>query len=390
MSVKYARNRRWPVLAMFGIGLVLIIQSTVPAGDLDKVAAQKAIVDIKARIAEARRLESTNPEKAKEQLRLAEFDLEDAKTLTANQRADLDRQIQAGLKRIAERGREREVQSKEDAQKQAVKDRQDIRKREFEEKGKATSGVGQIKDFINTGKGALLSAAELKKLRENGYLKMEEEKARTFAGMVEERFTKHYLWVLEHGMTGQKLSPEEKELIRVLNMPVSVDFKNHTLKQVLEYFTDKTQGQLKINVDELSLKEVDVEYDTTVTYQAKKTTIQNALKMILNNLRLTYIIKEAALHVMTPAKARDYLVVRVYPIADLLGTGDPRFGPFMNQLQKEQAAYVVMQIILNNIDPSSWKVNGGRGDIVFDPVRMALIITNSAEWHYQMTGAFFK
>src|SRR5207244_788546 len=119
-------------------------------------------------------------------------------------------------------------------------------------------------------------------------------------------------------------------------------------------------------------------------------TIQTILKAILANNRLTYMIKEASIHVMTPAKTKDYLVVRSYPIADLLGGTDPRFGPYIARAQQAQAAYVLMQIIVQNVDPASWQANGGTGTITFEPNSMALIIRNTAEWHYQMTGAFYK
>ncbi|HYT91879.1 MAG TPA: hypothetical protein VEL76_24410 [Gemmataceae bacterium] len=389
MSAKHPRGPRWTVLATTVAGL-LLLGGRAQAGDLDKVAAQKAVADIQKRLAEARKHEATAPEKAKAILNIAEFDLDDAKGLSASQRADLKRQIDDGLKRIAQAPREREQQAKDAADREYTKQKQEAGKREFEQKGKASSGVGQINDAIKTGKQALMTHDQLKKQNEKNFVAMGVADAKTFAGKVEERFTKAYLWRLEHGIGSQKLTPAERDLLKALTTTVSVDFKNHTLKQVIEYLQDKTQGKLNIFVDELSLKEADVEYDTQVTFAAKKTQVQTVLKTILANNRLTYVIKEAAVHVMTPAKAKDHTVLRAYPISDLLGGTNPQFGSFIARAQQAQAAQVIMQIIVSQIEPASWQVNGGTGTIMYEPNSGSLIIRNTAEWHYQMSGAFYK
>jgi hypothetical protein len=39
---------------------------------------------------------------------------------------------------------------------------------------------------------------------------------------------------------------------------------------------------------------------------------------------------------------------------------------------------------VQGIDPDSWSGRGGPGTITFDPVRMVLIIKQSAEMHYML------
>jgi hypothetical protein len=41
---------------------------------------------------------------------------------------------------------------------------------------------------------------------------------------------------------------------------------------------------------------------------------------------------------------------------------------------------------IQGIDPDSWDVRGGPGTVTFDPVRMSLIIRQSAEMHYMLNG----
>ncbi len=89
---------------------------------------------------------------------------------------------------------------------------------------------------------------------------------------------------------------------------------------------------------------------------------------------------------MTPDRARQHLSTRVYPVADLLGASDPRLGPYLNRVQQLQMAQALMATIVNTIEPASWQMNGGVGTIGFDQVRMAIIITHTAEMHYQLGG----
>jgi hypothetical protein len=398
MSVKHLRGSRWTILAAaVAVGLILVGRGSARADDLDdfaarqKIAAQKALADIKSNLVQARKFEATDPEKARGFLRVAQFLLEDTQGLSERERADLTQQIQRGLRQVEAAVRERDRRANEDAERDSFKQKQEARKRELEMKAKYASGVGQANDFINTGKTVLGKYAELKLKRENNIVKMGLEDWETFSVMTEERWNKaRQDWIARYRKTGQEMTQAEKDLLKMLNSTLSVDFKGHTLKQVIEYLQDKTDGKMSIFVDEQSLKEADVDYDSPVTFKAGKVTMRTVLKKVFADRGLTFIIKEAAIHVMTPAKAREYLVVRTYPVSDLLGTPNPQFGPYVNRVQQMRAAQALMQIIVNNVDPESWQVNGGKGSIVYEPNTMALIIRNTAEWHYQMTGALFK
>jgi len=399
MSVKHLRGSRWILLtATVAVGLILVGQSPVSADTLDdaavrqQIAAQKALSEIKANLSQARKFENTDPEKAKGSLRIAEFLLSEAQGLSEAERADLTQQIQRGLRQVEAALRERTRQASAAADLDAKKQQQEARRREMEMKAKYNSGVAQANDFINNSKTVLGKYAELKLKKENNIVQMRLEDEETFSGMVEERWNKQRQdWIAKYRKKpGHELTPAEKELLQMLNSTLSVDFKGHTLKQVLDFLQEKTDGKMLVFVDELSLKEADVDYDSPVTFKAGKLTMRTVLKKVLADKGLTFIIKEAAIHVMTPTKAKEYLVVRTYPIQDLLGTPNPQFGPYINRAQQLRTAQALVQLILTTVDPESWQVNGGRGTIAYEPNTMSLIVRNTAEWHYQMTGALFK
>jgi hypothetical protein len=79
------------------------------------------------------------------------------------------------------------------------------------------------------------------------------------------------------------------------------------------------------------------------------------------------------------------LTTRTYYLGDLVGVGNPLLPAVANQFQMIQAIGTIINQI-QGIDPESWEGRGGPGTISFDPVRMALIIRQSAEMHYMLNG----
>jgi hypothetical protein len=45
---------------------------------------------------------------------------------------------------------------------------------------------------------------------------------------------------------------------------------------------------------------------------------------------------------------------------------------------------LLMDLIVNTVEPASWQVNGGWGTISFHEPSMSLLIRQTAEFHYQM------
>src|SRR5262249_46389575 len=129
-------------------------------------------------------------------------------------------------------------------------------------------------------------------------------------------------------VTGQKLTDKEVAMLKALNSTLSVDFNNTRLRDVIEYLNEKT-GQ-SIYADDASLKDANVEYDDPVTFRAKKITLRTVLRKILADKGLSYILTDGNIQIVTIQKARETMVVRAYPINDLVGSGSPElYGAFI-------------------------------------------------------------
>ncbi len=140
-------------------------------------------------------------------------------------------------------------------------------------------------------------------------------------------------------------------------------------------------------LDKPALDDIGVNNESTVNVSLNKVSTRTALKKVLADLGLTYVIKDETIFVTTPVKAKDMMTIRTYYIGDLVGGyPDIRFGGLMSQYQALATVAQLVQMIQGNIDKDSWEVNGkeGGGTVVFDPVHMTLVVKQSAEVHYKM------
>jgi hypothetical protein len=192
-----------------------------------------------------------------------------------------------------------------------------------------------------------------------------------------------------------KLSPKEQAIVAALSRPISVDFKGDRFEDVMQYLS--TLINQPILIDRNDLKEAQIDYETPVNLAVKGVTLRTILRKILGEFGLTYIVKDETIQVVSQAKARETMVIRAYPVGDLLGVGggpgDPLtnfFGPGIGQIQRMQNVANLLQMIQTTVDPNSWQINGGPGTVAFDYATMSMVIKNSAEVHAMMGGGYLR
>jgi hypothetical protein len=174
-----------------------------------------------------------------------------------------------------------------------------------------------------------------------------------------------------------RMTAKERSILRTLDSSISVDFKNRSLQNVLDYLRDKTG--LPIVVDQDSLKQVDAAYDSPVSVSMKDVSVRTVLHQTLGSLGLTYIIRNEAIQVVSPALAKQAMVVRTYYAQDLIPSG---LG-FFTAVQAAQ----LIEMIQSTVAPGSWKANGGDGTILYDPITGGLVVKQSAEFQSILAGS---
>ena len=182
-----------------------------------------------------------------------------------------------------------------------------------------------------------------------------------------------------------QLTATERAILKALDARISVDATDQRFGGMIDYF-QKKMGQTII-LDKPALDDLGVNKEsTTISLHLEKVSTRTALKKMLADLGLTYIVKDEAIFVTTPTKAKDYMTVRTYYVGDLAPQYDLRYGPYLGQLQAAQTISQLVGMIQNNVDKDSWEANGkeGGGTIVFNPATMSLIVKQSAEVHYKV------
>jgi hypothetical protein len=227
------------------------------------------------------------------------------------------------------------------------------------------------RDFIGAGKSGLEAAALAQKQRERAIaehwasiynMKMPSGKDIEFP----EYWAK--LKEIRKDPFELKLTKAERNLIRAMNSTLSVNFDRTTFRNAIDYLQEKTGTTIVL--DKEALEEAEVSYDDPVSFSASKIQYRTVLRKLLADRGLTYFMRDGVIEVVTPKKARETMVTRLYPLPV-----DPLAGPLAAQVRAQQ----IIQLIVTTIEPASWAINGGSGTIAYDPLTRSLIITNHAE-----------
>ncbi|VTS06667.1 DUF4974 domain-containing protein [Tuwongella immobilis] len=180
------------------------------------------------------------------------------------------------------------------------------------------------------------------------------------------------------------LTAKEKEIMRALDSQVELNYRETSFSEALQDLSDRL-GQ-PIIIDKAALADAAVDNSAPVTAKLSKVSGRTALRKILSDMGLTYVIKNEVIYVTSTVRAREMLVTRVYYIGDLVQATGPfggavTWGPFVDQMQTQENLKVILQAIEQSIDPMSWKGNGGLGSIQFHMPTMSLIVRQTTEVH---------
>ncbi len=110
--------------------------------------------------------------------------------------------------------------------------------------------------------------------------------------------------------------PAEKKIHDALKSPTNLEFVETPLSDVIDYL--KEYHGIEIQLDNSALTDVGIGSDTAVTKNLKGITLKSALKLMLRELKLTYVIQDEVLLITTPEEAESRLSTKVYPVADLV------------------------------------------------------------------------
>ncbi len=111
----------------------------------------------------------------------------------------------------------------------------------------------------------------------------------------------------------------EQRIEKALRSPLlstGLDFADVPLQEVVTQLSSDYGIQITLNKP--ALEEAGIGTDAPVNIQLHNVSLRSALRLMLKQLQLTYIIQDEVLMITTKEDAEQQLVVKVYPVADLV------------------------------------------------------------------------
>jgi hypothetical protein len=430
--LRWFRARSLAAVAAGALAAPAVVAQNPTADDLldrtrqlQQVAAQQTEADARLILADAAHLAATDRAKAIEKYKQLLVRLKADQTLAEDRRAMLVRVVNDRIRvteaeATAAAEKEAVRKAKEDAAQHGDADLQAVERAKIKEtitaitalrgEGKVAEAQRQAKELLKNHPenvavqvlNGVSTAADT--IGDNDALRKEKEQRRVVAIRDMERsatmpsgdieFPKDWKEKTERRRKATALSKEEVEMLQALARPVSVEFKNSKLQDVVDYLS--TMARQPIVLDKSALEENQLTYDTPITFNLKTpVATRTALRAILNQVGLTYIVRDNAIQVTTQPRAKEMMVTKSYYIGDIVAAtgrfgGAAQFGLALDHAQLAENVGGIVEMITGTIDPTSWQGKGGLGTIGFNIPTMSLIVRQSAEVHALIRGGLYK
>lgn len=164
----------------------------------------------------------------------------------------------------------------------------------------------------------------------------------------------------------------EKEIQHRLTTTLDMSFNSTPLHQVVSDL--KMLSGVNIVLETQALEEERIALDTPVSISLDRIKFESGLKLLLGNLKLTYVIADDVLKITTEKKARGRVEQRVYRVADLVMPIEDYQQPSSMNLEKAMQRVIDAQKM--NLGNGQTPFNNGRfmlpnGQAASDPASMS-------------------
>ncbi|MBX3415754.1 MAG: hypothetical protein KF708_23925 [Pirellulales bacterium] len=111
-------------------------------------------------------------------------------------------------------------------------------------------------------------------------------------------------------------SPTEERIQKALDEPTTIEFVDTELSTVLRFLEDL--HKIQIVIDNRALEDAGASSDTLITQDLRDIKLRSALRIMLRDHDLTWLIDDEVLMITSNDRASERLSTKVYPVADLV------------------------------------------------------------------------
>src|SRR5262245_43020307 len=167
---------------------------------------------------------------------------------------------------------------------------------------------------------------------------------------------------------GEESSTESAARIRaVLQSPLrgkGLHFTDYALESVIGIIQE--EYGIPIKLDTAALDDLGVQPDQPVTNSLSNISLRSALRLMLKELGLTYIIEDEVLLITTPDEAESHLKVCVYDVRDLVDVSKPA------------DIDALRDTIVSCVAKETWAADG-KGEAEIRPLRSGLLVVSQTQ-----------
>ena len=103
-----------------------------------------------------------------------------------------------------------------------------------------------------------------------------------------------------------------------LDTPTQAEFVETPLQDVITFLKD--YHKIEIQIDTKALGEAGIDPAAPITKDFKRISLRSALRLIVGDLDLTYVVRDEVLSITTSQQAAKMLSTRVYPVGGLISS----------------------------------------------------------------------
>ena len=174
----------------------------------------------------------------------------------------------------------------------------------------------------------------------------------------------------------------EQKIEAALDCPAELNLDNATLTDVVGSLKDRYK--IEIQLDRKAMNEAGIGADVTVTKVLKGVTLRSALRLMLRELGLAYVIEDEVLLITTTEAAESNLATVIYPVTDLVSIPGRAWEDDIGVPDLD----ALKDTIHSTVAPTAWDTVGGPGSITPISVGKArlLIISQTEEVHEEIAA----
>lgn len=116
-------------------------------------------------------------------------------------------------------------------------------------------------------------------------------------------------------------TPEEQRILAALDEQTGIKFADTPLIDALRFL--QRQHEINLVMDIPSIEQAGTRTDAPVDLELSGIRLRSALRIMLSDFKLDFVVRNEALTVTSKARAEQWLITRTYPVRDLIdGHGD--------------------------------------------------------------------